>query len=342
MLLWQSKNPAVSLVNEKLTAAGHDLTTDAANAAWYGGLPDKQRWAEQLASALLPKAPGKKNGDLPERLFAEHLYWLSRKDGRYRKDGWHWRYEPLEELARVFGYASEDPVKRATASLKKSDLIMSKQRFITGTTRSVNHYRLTDEAHVILGLLTLAGVGDLGRGQWLELLYPLDPKAKPLRDVLTGWQEVTTPEAVEALLEALKAAVVRVDPEGLNNLPRVLNDAWNAALKADYPDATPASVATNKKLLAVILKKLKNEAEEPGATFTLTTEAVTKFGLVTVKGWQEFRQAVKKEKGEKLPDLPSLEKLQWHVPLAVKSAFKGITLIPLPNAKPGWDASLIE
>lgn len=338
---FHSENPAVAAVNAKLTTAGYDLTTDAANPAWYAGLPDKQRWSEQLASALLPKAPGKKSGDLPERLFAEHLYWLARKDGRYRKDGWHWRYERLDELARVFGYASDDPVKRATAILKKADLIISKQRFITGTTLNVNHYRVTDEAHVILGLLTLAGVGDLGRAQWLDLLYPTAPNAKPLRDVLTGWQGITTPEAVDAMLEALKGAVAGVDPEGQKNLPRVLNDAWNTAIKAGYPEVTPASVATNKKLLGAIIKKLKNEADEPGAPFKLTGDAVTQFGQAVVKGWPAFRDSVKAEKGETLPGLPSLDKLQWHVPLAIQMAFGGKGSTPNPNAKAGWDDEVL-
>lgn len=336
-LPFQSQNPAVAVVNDKLTAAGHDVTTDAANPAWYAGLPDKQRWTEQLASVLLPKAAGKKGGDLPERLFAEHLYWLARKDGRYRKDGWHWRYERLEELARVFDYAATDPIKRATAALKKADLLKADQRHITGTGQNVNHYRLTDEAHVILGLLSLAGVGDLGRTQWLELLFPTDSKAKPLRDVLAGWQDITTPEAVDAMLDALKVAVARVDPEGQKNLPRVLNDAWNTALKAEYSEATPASVASNKKLLGVILKKLKNEAEEPGAGFIVSGESVSLFASRIVSGWSEFRATVKTEKGQTLPVLPSLEKLQYYIPLAAKLAFvSGLTGAGKVIDKGGW------
>ena len=290
---------------------------------------------------MYKRQTGKRGGDLPERLFAEHLYWLARKDGRYRKDGWHWRYERLDELARVFDYAATDPIKRATAILKKADLLKSDQRHITGTTQNVNHYRVTDEAHVILCLLTLAGVADLGRAQWLELLYPTDPKAKALRDVVTGWQDIATLEAMDAMLEALKASVARVYPEGQKNLPRVLNDTWNATLKADYPDATPASVGTNKKQLGAILKKLKNEAEEPGALFKLTGDTVTQFGRDVVKGWPAFRDMVKAEKGETLPGLPSLDKLQWHVPLAIKLAFGGKVSAPNPNAKAGWDDEIL-
>lgn len=337
MLLWQSKNPAVAAVNDKLTATGHDLTTDAANAAWYADLPAKQRWAEQLAVALMPKGAGRKRGGLAERLFAEHLYWLSRKESRFRTDGWHWRYETHKDLAESFDLASPDSMKAPTAALKKAKMLEVWQRPIPGTMTKPNHYRLTDEAHVILGLLTLAGVGDLGRNQWRDLLAPMDPKDKPLRDVLSGWQDVATPEAVDAMLEALKAAVARVDPEGQKNLPRVFNDAWNAALKAGYPEATPATVATNKKLLAGILKKLKNEAEEPGAPFTLTGDAVTKFGLAVVKDWPALRGMVKAEKGETLPGMPSLERLQWHVPLAIKLAFSGKGTALNPNAQPGWD-----
>lgn len=335
--LFQSPNPAVAAVNDLLTASGQDIGSDMASPDWYAGLPDKQRWTEQFASILLPKSAGKKGGDLAERLFAEHLYWLSRKDGRYRKDGWHWRYERMEDLARVFGYASDDPIKRATSILKKAGLLDSNQRYIAGTSSAVNHYRLSDSAHIVLSLLTVAGVGELGRSQWLELLAPTEAGAKPLRDVLEGWQDVKTTEALEAMRAALVKAVARVDPEGQKNLTRAFKDAWNSALKEGYPEATALSMGADKKRMAALVKKLKAEAEEPGAGFTLTSETLIQFATRLASDWHSFRGMVKAEKGETLPATPSLEKLLFHIPLAAKLVFSVAPKGKAKGVKSGWE-----
>ncbi len=335
---WKTTNPAVALVNARLTNAGHDMGAEAANPRWYGGLPGKQRWAEQLAVALMPKT-ARKTGDLAERLWAEHLYWLGHKEGR-GAGGWHWRYDRHEDLARSFGYGSTDPIKRATSLLKRAGLIHVEQRSLGSISNRPNHYRLTDEAHIVLAVLTLAGVGDLGRAQWLELLAPTEPGAKPLRDVLDGWQEVDSPEKLDALLEAATAAVVRVAGD-TKAFPRLFNVEWNAALKAEYPEATPASLGTNGVMIKKIIKRLRAEADEPGAGFMVTAETLALFAKRVALGWSDLRDMVKAEKGEKLPASPSLEKLQFHVPVAIKLVFS-----PDPgpigwNTKAGWDDEIL-
>ena len=83
---WKTTNPAVALVNARLTNAGHDMGAEAANPAWYG--LHRQR-AEQLAFAMLPV---KHHRDAP-RIMAEHLHWLGRAPSR-------WPYSPARQKTR--------------------------------------------------------------------------------------------------------------------------------------------------------------------------------------------------------------------------------------------------
>lgn len=311
---WKSNNPAVALVNARLTNAGHDMESEAANPAWYG--LHRQR-AEQLAFALLPV---KHHRDAP-RLMAEHLHWLGRAPSRWRNDGWHWRYDTHERLTRALCCPAVDTIKKATADLKKAGLMDSRKAFMPGTTTAVTHYRLTDAAHVVLGLLSLAGMADLTDAEWLELLAPTDANAKPLRDVLAGWQDVNSPEALNAMQQAIKAAVDRVQPEGAKAMPRTLYEAWRKSVKADYPDPGVFTV-TQRKRVAAILKELKQQAAEPGAAFKYTPEALAHLARQVATRWDEFVAMVKEAKGKKLPPVPDLDALSWHIPVAVRLAFE--------------------
>lgn len=329
---FQSKNEAVAAVNAKLTAAGHDLTADAANPALYAGL-HRQR-AEQVAFALLPE---KHHRDAP-RLMAEHLHWLGRVKVRYRKDGWHWRYDTHERLARALCCAAMDTIKKATADLRKHGLIDTRKGFAPGTTDTVTHYRLTDEAHVVLGLMTLAGVGDLTEGEWLELVAPMAPDAKPLRDVLAGWPGIATPEAVDTLQAAITVAVERVQPEGFKALPRVTYEAWRKAVKARHNGTDPGTFGhIQRKRLAPILSELKLAAAEPGAAFKYTGDGLSQFMQRVAESWDELQAKVKANKGKMLPDTPDLDALAWHLPLAIQVAFGTDDLAVSGQAKAsGW------
>lgn len=310
---WKTTNPAVALVNARLTNAGHDMGAEAANPAWYG--LHRQR-AEQLAFAMLPV---KHHRDAP-RIMAEHLHWLGRAPSRWRNDGWHWRYDTHERLARVLCCPGLDSIKRATADLKKAGLLETRVAIVKGTTTTATHYRVDDAAHIVLGLLSLAGMADLTDAEWLELLAPTDAEAKPLRDVLDGWQKVNTPEALDALQQAIKAAVDRVQPEGAKAMPRTLYEAWRKAVKPDHPDPG-AFTATQRKRVAVILKELKQQAAEPGAAFQYTPEALAHLAQQVATRWDELAAMVKDAKGKKLPPVPDLDALSWHIPAAVKLVF---------------------
>ncbi|AZY93965.1 hypothetical protein EOJ32_10030 [Paracoccus sp. Arc7-R13] len=328
---FNSDSPAVAAVNGKLTAAGHDLATDAANPAWYAGL-HRQR-AEQVAFALLPE---KHHRDTP-RLMAEHLHWLGRVKTRYRKDGWHWRYDTHERLARALCCAATDTIKKTTAELRKHDLIDTRKAFAPGTNVTVTHYRLTDEAHVILGLLTLSGISDLTDAEWLDLVSPTDPEAKPLRDVLKGWQAIKTPEAVDAMQAAITAGVERVQPEGFKALPRVTYEAWRKTVKAHHPASDPGTFGTNqRKRLAVILKDLKQAAADPGAAFKYTGDQLAHLMQRLASSWPEFQSRVKTATGKTLPDTPDLDAMAWHLSIATQLAFGSDDATPKQVIKAGW------
>lgn len=340
--LFQSPNPAVAAVNDLLTAAGHDMTTRQANADWYGN-PHRQR-AEQLAFALLP---AKHHREAP-RLFAEHLLWLSLVKSRdYHQKltfkGWHWRWDNHRRLALVLCLSSEDTVKKATADLRKAGLIDSREGLEPGTFNKVVNYRLTDEAHIILGLISLAGAGsprgaDVGLNdrQFLELLAPTDPAAKPLRDVLDGWQTIDTPEAVNAMRAALVEAVARVSGD-TSGLPRKVYESFRSAMKLHYPDDDPGCYSDkNRKRVADIMKELKKTAGEPSAPFAFTPEAMAAFFKRSVEQWDDLAAKVKVGKGKKLPPVPDLDALAWHLPHAVKVAFSPADPVSSNAAKAGW------
>lgn len=339
MQLWQSKNPAVAAVNAKLTAAGHDLTTRNANPLWYGKL-HRQR-AEQVAFALLPE----KHHRDAIRLFAEHLFWLvtvPNRDNSVKDTGWHWRHDNHERLARALCCAATDTIKKATADLRKHGLIDSREAFIPQTFKKAVFYRLTDEAHVILALLNLAGAGDpkdsngLNERQWLDLLSPTAPTAKPLRDVLAGWQGINTPEAVDAMLEALKAAVAHASSDA-STMTRKFYETWRTTLKEIYPEADPGGFsAAQQKRIAPILKELNAAAGEPGAAFTYSADDVTAFAKRMVTDWHELSYRVKKATGKNMPDMPDLDRLSWHVPLAIKLAYSVDDLPVNDHAMDGW------
>lgn len=326
---FQSPNPAVAAVNALLTSAGLDMTTEDANPSWYANLHRQQ--AEQVAFAMLPV---KHHRDAP-RLMAEHLFWLTRAK-RWRKDGWPWRYETQENLARALYAPAVDTIKKASTDLKKAGMIDNRKAFMPGTSTAVTHYRLTDEAHIVLALLTLAGVEDLTQREWLELILPTDPEAKPLRDVLAGWQEVDCTAKLDALQQAIGAAVLRVAGDTKGH-PRLLYEAWRKAVKLEHPDPGPFS-ATQRKRLVPILKELKQAAAEPGASFKYDPSTLATFATRIVKDWASFQALAKADKAKKLPPVPDLDTLAWHIPLALSVAFGGgsVPSVGLQKAA-GWD-----
>ena len=119
---------------------------------------------------------------------------------------------------------------------------------------------------------------------------------------------------------AIKAAVDRVQPEGAKAMPRTLYEAWRKAVKPDHPDPG-AFTATQRKRVAVILKELKQQAAEPGAAFQYTPEALAHLAQQVATRWDELAAMVKDAKGKKLPPVPDLDALSWHIPAAVKLVF---------------------
>lgn len=325
--LFLSNNPAVPAVNDMLTASGLDLATDLASPGWYANLHRQQ--AEQVAFSMLP---AKHHRDAP-RLFAEHLFWLTRAK-RWRKDGWPWRYETQEDLARALYAPAVDTIKKASADLKKAGLLETRTAYVSGTTTTATHYRLTDQAHIVLGLLTLAGVEDLTQREWLDLISPTDAKAKTLRDVLAGWQDIDTPAKLDAMRLAIKAAVARVQPEGATTIPRAFYDAFRGAVKAAHPGNDPGTLTVQRrKVTASILKELRLTANEPGAGFTYDGKTVTAFASDMVKRWGELAAKVKASKGKKLPPEPDLDALARCIPLALDLHFNAPALV---SAQQGW------
>lgn len=311
--LWKTKNEAVKLLNEQLTGAGHDLTANKPGLAIYGGIKEQQ--AVQLATFAL--LPDKHHREAP-RVFGHHLKWL----GHARRDpktGWPLRYESQEEIAFALSLRSPKAVMEATASLTDAGVLDKYKKRPAPAAAAVNHYRIGEAAHVVLALLGEAGAMSLDDTRWRELLSPANPKDKPLREVVDGWQKVTTPDDLASLRTAIKQAVDRVQDEAGKVNPRAFHEAYRAGFKAAQGyDPGPYSGKEAGQAKA-ILQKLKAMGAEADAGFTFSKEAAEAFGADLVKRWAEFADAVKVAKGfSKVPEAPDLGFLSLHIGLALK------------------------
>ncbi|MCV2446553.1 hypothetical protein [Paracoccus sp. DMF] len=175
--------------------------------------------ARQVGAVLLPDKPHVHAANVLRR----HLRWLPH--GAAGADGWLWRYESYETTAcelDLVSPAAKNPreagiqaVKAATNSLVKAGVLKRDLRAPTGRSAvdKVNHYRLTEPAFcAVLSLLwwsqdhnfeTRTMDARTFRRVWTEMRYPTDSQAKTVRDVLAGWQAITSEDDVASRMDAV-------------------------------------------------------------------------------------------------------------------------------------------
>lgn len=322
--IWKTKNEAVKLLNQLLTDAGHDLMATKPRAI-YGKLFEQR--AVQLATfALLPANHHREAA----RVFAHHLKWLNGMAPRDKATGWPMRYERLEETAFALSMRSPKPVMEATASLLQGGLLDKSKKRPAPKAAPVNHYSVGEGAHIVLGLLSEAGAMLLDDAQWRDLLAPTDPKAKALRDVVTGWQDVATADALTDLRAAIKQAVDRVQGEEGKIAPRAFHEVWKAAFKDAQGHGPEPYAGKDAGHCKMILQKLKAAAAETDAGLTFSKDMAGEFVATLVKQWDTFAQEVKTAKGfSNAPAVPDLGFLSQHIALALK-------LYQAPAQADGW------